>query len=102
MSVPVTGSPFVWTLTLLIVPPAADTRIPLFGVESTLPLVGVIDTRASPLDEAPWLDADFPPPPHAARSKPRVAHVTSVPRPLSTSRDHPNRLKSGKAACRKL
>ena len=48
LSVPVTGSPFVRTVTLLIVPPPADTVIPRFGAASTLPLVGTIDTLTPP------------------------------------------------------
>lgn len=43
LSLPVTGSPPVRTITLRILPPAALTVIPRFGVVSVPPPVGVID-----------------------------------------------------------
>jgi len=45
LSRPVTASPPVRTVTLVIVPPTAVTLIPRSGAVSGLPPAGVIDTR---------------------------------------------------------
>ena len=92
LSVPLTGSPLVRTMTLLILPPSALTVIPRYGAVSVLPLAGMIDSRttaAAPpaLACPPRLAADFAPPEQAVTSKPNVAHDASVATAPPHSRD---------------
>jgi hypothetical protein len=80
LSLPVTGSPPVRTITLLILPPVALTVIPRFGAVSMPPPTGVIDNR-TPSAAAPdiaWLAARVGPPEQPAASKPSVAQITVI------------------------
>jgi hypothetical protein len=80
LSLPVTGSPPVRTITLLILPPAALTVIPRFGAVSMPPPTGAIDNR-TPCAAAPdiaWLAARVGPPEQPVASKPSVAQITAI------------------------
>jgi hypothetical protein len=78
-SLPLTRSPLVRTITLLILPRTALTVIPRFGAVSIPPLAGVIDNR-TPSGAAPelaWLPDPVSPEQPAAR-KPSVAQIATV------------------------
>src|SRR5438270_3491651 len=76
LSLPVTGSPPVRTITLLILPPAALTVIPRFGAVSMPPPTGVIDNCAP--SAAGWLAARVGRPEQPAACKPSVAQITAI------------------------
>ena len=105
LSVPLTRSPPVRTVTLLILPPTALTAIPRSGAASVPRSAGVID-NATPLAAAltrpllrPWL-ASRVEPPQAAASKPSPTQIATVASQRPRSPDDRKQMTSGIAAGR--
>ena len=75
---PVTSSPPVVTVTLLSLPLAAVTVMPLLGVAPLLPLAGVIDTcrPAGAADLPPLADVPLLPE-HAETARPAAQQITA-------------------------
>jgi hypothetical protein len=84
LNVPLTRSRPARTITLLIVPPAAVTVIPRFGLVSMLAPPGVIESRTAAgaavdaMLALEWLAADLLPLEQPPASRPSAAQTASV------------------------